>query len=649
MVFLGAWRVGISTDEPAHVIRFANLQQHGWYLLDDDFVGDEPGPWVTDQYVYAPVTTQVMHAAGRVIGTDPAGALGTSVRAYSVRHLLVALCGLLGVLAVAGIGRSLLGSWRWGLVSAAMLMAIPMWPGLSMFDIKDIPVATGYSLVTLGLVELLGAGRQSRRRSAWVMFLLASGMLMAVGTRPGIWPGIAASIALAGLLAALPGRDSSWSRRFLAPVLLASLVAYAVLWASYPAYFARPEEWLPGSVFDSAGYAGSETGRASGTWAYIPGRVVVVMPPLLLLIGVVGCLAAVPRRLPQVTPQVAGWLLVASQALLLPTLIILRQSLLYGDLRQVLFATPAVALLLTAGWRKFASDLGRNSRTISTFVALTWSAAVLVPVAVQVQLFPYAYAYASPQAEKLGAAVDNDFWRISYRELLPEIPRSEFIMCYPIFSPAGETMRYLASTGIPAADSSSDCRIHPISSLAPFGLAADDLDRFTVRDTFIGLFTRGFAPGSNCRELATIERWRYLDRTVLSTVARCRLVLNAYPMAGLELTPDGLGTEYLLGGWTSHPALPGVQLREPAGSLGFEIPEVWASKTLHIQLDGEAANFPDVFVNNAPVRATATDDGWELDVPTETVAAMGERRLVVTLEVTTDEPLTLTRVTVEPA
>ena len=51
-----AGRVGyIETDEPAHVLRYANLQEHGWYLLDDDFDGDEPGSWVTDQYVYAPV------------------------------------------------------------------------------------------------------------------------------------------------------------------------------------------------------------------------------------------------------------------------------------------------------------------------------------------------------------------------------------------------------------------------------------------------------------------------------------------------------------------------------------------------------------------------------------------------------------------
>ena len=87
-------------------------------------------------------------------GPDPPRALGTTVDAYAA-HLVVALCGLLGVFAVAAIGRRLLGSWSWGLVMAASLMAILMWPGLSMFDIKDVPAATGYTLVTWGLVELL--------------------------------------------------------------------------------------------------------------------------------------------------------------------------------------------------------------------------------------------------------------------------------------------------------------------------------------------------------------------------------------------------------------------------------------------------------------------------------------------------------------
>ena len=43
MTFLGAWRTGVSFDEPFHVIRLGNFYAHGWYLLDDDLVGRRPG------------------------------------------------------------------------------------------------------------------------------------------------------------------------------------------------------------------------------------------------------------------------------------------------------------------------------------------------------------------------------------------------------------------------------------------------------------------------------------------------------------------------------------------------------------------------------------------------------------------------------
>ncbi len=95
--------------------------------------------------------------------------------------------------------------------------------------------------------------------------------------------------------------------------------------------------------------------------------------------------------------------MVASQALLLPGLAVVGQSLLYDGLRQVLFACPAVALLLTLGWRSFVTDLSRDHRLMQRVLPLVWSAALLVPVAVQVQLFPYTYSYAAPYATRRSA------------------------------------------------------------------------------------------------------------------------------------------------------------------------------------------------------------------------------------------------------
>ena len=78
--------------------------------------------------------------------------------------------------------------------------------------------------------------------------------------------------------------------------------------------------------------------------------------------------------------------------------------------------------------------------------------------------------------------------------------------------------------------------------------------------------------------------------------------------------------------------------------MGFELSERWAAGPLTVELEGEAADVPEVRVNNRPVVASATDSGWVLDVPAEVVAAMGEGRLVVTLAQPAGEPLVLTGV-----
>jgi hypothetical protein len=639
MLLLGAWQVGVSTDEPVHVDRFANLLDHGWYLLDDDLVGDDPGPWVTDQYVYGPVFTEVLHGVNRVIGLDPPGALGTSVDAYVARHVVIALFGLIATLGVAAIGRRLLGSWRWGVVAAGMLMAIPMWPGLSMFDFKDVPTATGYTLVTLGLVELLHDQRPRRQWAATAV--LTSGLVLAVGTRPGLWPGVAASVGLAFLLGLR--RQTRW--HLLGRLAVAGVAAYAVLVVAYPAYFTSPG-WVLGSVLDSADYTADQR-SGIGSWAYLPTHVVVLMPPLLLFIGVVGCLITVGRV--RLTPQTAGWLLVLSQAMLLPTLAVVRQSLLYDGLRQVLFACPAVALLLTAGWKRITDDSRAGSHRVGRVVAVTWAVALLAPLLVQVQLFPYAYTYAAPYADALGAGRDNDYWRVSYRELLDQVPRDEFLICYPQLSAAGDTVRYMPPAGRPTAESSADCRTDPASTLTPFDLAHGDPEPYVVRDTFLAIFSRNQIHGRNCEDLGSVERRRYLTSAVMSTVARCDLVLDNYPDAGLALTSDGTGAQYLLGGWTAKRTDPGVVLRERAGSLGFRMPDEWVTHPLTVRLMGTAAAIPEVSVNNRPIEVSAGDGGWVVEVPAAVAASMGEQRLVVTIRQPVGDPLRLTGVSASPS
>ena len=91
------------------------------------------------------------------MGNESLHQVAGSPDTIAVRHLTIAVIGMAGTLACAGITRVLTDSWRWAVVAGALLSAMPAWTGHAMFNIKDVPVATGYTLATLGLLLLVRA------------------------------------------------------------------------------------------------------------------------------------------------------------------------------------------------------------------------------------------------------------------------------------------------------------------------------------------------------------------------------------------------------------------------------------------------------------------------------------------------------------
>jgi hypothetical protein len=94
------------------------------------------------------------------------------------------MCGLLAVVAVMAIGRRLLGSWAWGLVAAATFDGDPDVAGLLMFDIKDVPAATGYTLVTWGLARCCSCNVRAGAAASVLSFALTAGLVLGIGARP---------------------------------------------------------------------------------------------------------------------------------------------------------------------------------------------------------------------------------------------------------------------------------------------------------------------------------------------------------------------------------------------------------------------------------------------------------------------------------
>jgi hypothetical protein len=496
MTLVGGWVTGISWDETYHVSRLNTFLEHGWYLIHFDIENAEPDPDYNATHVYAPVAALLAHGLALIWGTDTSGTVGTTPEAYAVRHLAVGLISTVGVLATAATARLALGSWRWGAVAAAALVATPMWTGHAMWNIKDIPVATGYALVTLGLVMLL----RHRDRTAYAgAGVLALGAVLMVGTRPGMWAGLAASAGIAVLLV--------WfnDRRRRVPLLLGTLVAiWLALLAIYPKAFANPVALLWGSATESADF--NET---DGHWWWIPAMTFTEVPWLLLAVSVPG--AVVIYRAIRARTEIGEiGALLAAQALVLPIVAIVMDSNVYTGLRQFLFVAPAMSVVAAIGiaWLTAQQRVWRLGPRALAVLAV---AAVLVPTLDQARLFPYNYAWAAPVPDTVGLGYTTDYWRTSVRALAPSIPPDAPVVCGP------ELRNDVVD---PEHAKSRDCKTDAIGPLLPY---VDDMAGGWTGGAghFVIVVSGELWFPDNCELLAAVNRWAHLKRQRMGYVAEC--------------------------------------------------------------------------------------------------------------------------------
>lgn len=600
LLFTGAWVTGISYDEPYHVLRLQHFLDHGWYLLADDLVDGRPGDWVHDAYVYAPVATLLLHGLNLLVGNDTVGAVSFSAEAYAVRHVGVALLSLPAVVAATALGRMVLGSWRWGILSGAVLMAIPLWTGHSMLNMKDVPVASGYSLVTLALALVVVRWRGGLGERLGVAGLLVAGVVLAVGTRPGIWPGVAAAAGLAVVVLWWVAPRQALVRGI--DVGLSLVVAWGALVWVYPQGFGN-FSWFMDSVFSSANYSGFRSNRLS-----LLGAVIRDVPLLLLMCGVVGLIVHL-RRVPRAnwaTPGGAVVLLVLTQALLLPGLAAVNGSSLHG-LRQLLFAAPAVAVLLTLGIARgytvvSASTDGQRVRSVHRLAAGVAALALLLPLISQVGLFPYVYSYASVVAARPDWNIGTDQWRTSVRELERSVPEGVFVVCTPVIDDDGTLWRHSIPGGRSVVERSRDCRTDDLSPLRPFRAPEPGIEDEPVADTFAAVVT---VPPEiepvNCEQVDEVTRRRHFAVRFMSRAYLCDLVVPELPGEALVLDGHGLGSEYLLGGWTGSPAQEGVHLIDRRGDLGFAWPGGEPAERFDLVLRGKVDEATPVLANNTQV------------------------------------------------
>jgi hypothetical protein len=652
VLMLGAWGIGVTTDEPIHVDRLQHWFDQGWYAPSGQMAGGEPDSSVSGLYVYGPVAALVAHVVSVLGGTETWGALSGSPEAYATRHVAVALFSILGVAAVSAIVRLLLGSWRWALVGAAVLTAIPTWTGHGMFNIKDTPVAAGYTVVTLGLVLLARPSASvSRRVRVLGAAALAAGSVILVGTRPGTW--VALLLTVAFMLALTWGVDVLGPQRHAAAArlrtragsaVLGIVGAWVVLIVAYPKLFAAPAR-LVAAFADSADYPWKDTIRTAGMTLsmppppyYLPLWFGAQTPVVILALGVVGILSPLVLllgvRRTGAGGDVAigtGQALVSAQALLLPLGGIVTSAVLYDGTRQVLFVLPAFAVSATVATWLVARRLTVAGR-MRWRTGLVWALGIslVVPTVTAARLFPYSYTWfnGAASAVPVDGAWMTDYWSASNREAIPLLPAGDEQSCHE-WTPESQllTCDQFAEQAVfwPTRGTGIDA-----PALAPGEYSQLSFNRGSI------------VPPDGCTEVAAVDRPLFLRSITMSFTMRCDVPLLAYPVGGIDAGAGGRG--FLLWGWETESEPDAAWSDAQHADLGFTVPSAVASQDAVLTLDAapvlrdeQAAATLEVLVNGTSVgRFSYSDDTLRtlnLRVPADVLRSVGGGRVVVRVAV----------------
>lgn len=452
MMFAGGWLGGVTWDEKTHVLMLDTFLKQGWNVSPDALVGGVPDPsYIWGVYVYGPVGELVAHVFAASLGTEQWGMPSLEAVAYAGRHVGIGAMALAGVAAGGWIVRTVTGSWAWGLIGATVLAVTPVWLGHGMFNIKDIPVAAGYTIASAGAVALLRADYLTRlpvRLAA--LAALTAGAVLGAGTRAAIGVPIAAGVVI-GLLAlwlarwrqgeASLGTATKDALRRLAEAVGALIVGYLILVAIYPKAFINPVVLAWEALVVSARFPYDEAVLTSGTWmdqpppwTYLP-QWFLAQLPLVVILGSVLFLAVwawsavrlLLGRRSWLTPTTAAMgSVVVAQALLMPTLAVLLRSNMYNGTRQFLFVVPALTVLATLGLWWVSTRVAGTTRA-RLGLALVWAAitaGVVAPLVAQSTLFPYNYAFLNSVAaiRPVEGHWPTDYWRFGGRELMTLLP-----------------------------------------------------------------------------------------------------------------------------------------------------------------------------------------------------------------------------------
>lgn len=446
VLIFGSQASGISSDEQIHMLDFRGLR------------------WVSDPNQahfgsYGLSFQLIAHGLAVLLGIEPLNQLSVSPAGFAVRHFVSAAM-TVGTSVVVGLIVWVMGRKRLlALWASLATLCVPPLLGHGFFNPKDIPVAFGYSVVTLLSVFYLYVAWRQIQPSRVQNVLLGGGAVLGVwilvGVRFGMLYLLLLTIFVTLLLLYWLLRKSKKDYRkkvffwFLSPffvgLTLVALTNPCIVsrtsddcrwgWQLIPRIFGGAADFSwPFQTF----LAGQLVAGVDPPFWYLPVALWAGFPLLLGVLALAGAVfyveygstdegRGVRWNLGSISwPRLAILIPVALQALAGPSAAVLLRATIYDSQRQHLYVYPALVVLGALGLLALTNLMSRILKpAVAAVVSLCIGALILIfPAYESIRLFPYTYVYVNPLASVNGFAKhwETDYWATSLREALTVIP-----------------------------------------------------------------------------------------------------------------------------------------------------------------------------------------------------------------------------------
>ncbi|MEM1216645.1 MAG: tetratricopeptide repeat protein [Bacteroidota bacterium] len=345
---------------------------------------------------------------------------------HVVRHLWVALFGLLTMLFVALTVKRLVG-WHGALLALILMFLSPRFLGHSLMNPKDIPFACGYMMALYFSCRWL----DEIPKVSWPTLLgLGAGIMIAISTRVGGFLavgnlGLFAVIAFAIGVGKIPKAERS--KYFLSYLgygtipVVGGIIAALLFW---PYALADPIAHVQEALgaFSKFGtgirmlYDGSNIMSTTVPEGYLFQWLWMSLP-IFTLLGFVGALACLPYLVRRINGLSLGMILFAAVFPLV--YIALKDSVLYDGLRHLLFIVPPVMVLVGIFWTLALRYALAGSQAVKIGGIALLAVLLIEPAIFIARNSTHPYVYFNPLAGGVSGAYGEyelEYWGVSAKQ-----------------------------------------------------------------------------------------------------------------------------------------------------------------------------------------------------------------------------------------